>query len=74
MLTKKVNGVDVVLTAEEEAETRAEWAANEAAQAQAEARKAACDVLLRDTPESDQSLPALWQAVNEIKAILRGDA
>ena len=78
MLTKKVDGVTVRLTDEEEAAVRAEWAANDAARAQAEAaeeaRKAARAAVLADTPANDLSLPALREAINEIKALLRGDS
>lgn len=41
--------------------------------AAAEAKKVARDAALTDTPANDLSLPALREAINEIKALLRGD-
>ena len=41
--------------------------------AAAAAKKAARDAVLADTPANDLSLPALREAINEIKALLRGD-
>ena len=76
MLTKKVNGVEVTLTAAEEAEVRAEWASEDAAKAQAqadaEARQAQRDARLEAVPANEQSIIALRDKVNMILAELRG--
>jgi len=75
MLTKKVDGVTVRLTDEEEAAVRAEWAANDAAQVQAEeaaaARKAARDAALAKTPASINSVPALRAELDKVKELLQ---
>lgn len=74
-LYKTVGNERVEMTPAEEAQVRAEWAANEAAE---EAKKnlasaAAADraVKLEDVPASVNSLPALRMEVNKIKEVLR---
>lgn len=61
MLTKNVNGKEVVLSPEEEAEIRAEWARNEAEQesvALIEAEK-------KEMPSEKEMLEAIWKKVVE---------
>lgn len=75
MLTKKVNGVSVQLTPEEEVAVRAEWAINKNADVQQrveeDARLAARDANLANT--SADSITALRDEINILKTLLRDE-
>lgn len=64
MLTKKVNGIDVVMSAEEEAAVRAEWAANDAKKAEYEAKQAYKDKRKAEYPDAQDLFNALWDAMD----------
>ena len=59
MLKKMVNGIEVVCSAEEEAEIRAEWAANEVAKLTRPAPKSAGMMLLDQIKADPGALAAL---------------
>jgi len=64
MLIKNVNGVDVVMSAEEEAQVRAEWAANDKKQAEYEATEGYKGRRLAEYPPVQDQLNALWEAMD----------
>jgi len=65
MLTKKVDGKDVVMSAEEEAQVRAEWAANDQKRADYEAKEAYKDKRIAEYPSVQDQLNALWSAMDK---------
>lgn len=78
MLTRQ--GADdqtIVLTPEEEAAVRAEWAANDADKAErevaAEGKKAEREAILAETPVDVNSIPALRDEIDKLKSLLRGE-
>ena len=74
-LYKKVGKDRVEMTPAEEAEVRAEWAANEQAESDRRAAEAAKKFQiaqdLSDTPADVNSVPALRAELDKVKAILR---
>lgn len=65
MLTKKVNGIEVALSAKEEAEIRAQWAAADAERAKYEATQAYKDKRKAEYPDIQDLFNALWEAMDK---------
>lgn len=65
MLTKIVNGVEVEMSAEEEAAIRAQWAAADAAKEEYEATEKYKDQRKSEYPTLEQLTVALWEKVVE---------
>lgn len=67
-LIKLVDGVEVEMTAEEEAQIRAEWAANDAKQAEYEATQAYRDKRERGYPKVGDQLDAIYKAFKHLQS------
>ena len=68
MLKKMVNGVEVECSAEEEAEIRAEWAANDVKKALYEATLAYRDKREKIYPRIGDQLDAIYRGFKALKA------
>lgn len=69
MLTKMVDGVEVELTPEEEAETRAEWSANAAFAASYEAENGYKLKREAEYPKIGDQLDAIYKGFKQLEAI-----